>query len=172
MDSIKSIKQGHFLSDHCFVDSTLHVSRPVPPKKLIKFHKTPPKTSTVLNFTWTCGIAWRTKLNNYIIKLSNTTQNYMRSWISMHQSKRRESGTVTINPGSSDKIKREIVLRRKKERTWLQGQSEYSWNAFCVLCRHVANIIKMTQWNYNWVNHTWKPWWLQNYLQHCKFSLV
>ena len=36
---IKSIKQGHFLLDHCFVDSTLHVSRPVPPKKLIKFCK-------------------------------------------------------------------------------------------------------------------------------------
>ena len=36
---IKSIKQGHFLLDHCFVNSTLHVSRPVPPKKLIKFCK-------------------------------------------------------------------------------------------------------------------------------------
>ena len=34
---IKSIKQGFFLSDHCSVDSTLHVSRPVQPEKLIKF---------------------------------------------------------------------------------------------------------------------------------------
>ena len=30
---IKSIKQGHFLLDHCFVDSTLHVSRPCTTKE-------------------------------------------------------------------------------------------------------------------------------------------
>ena len=95
---IKSIKQGHFLSDHCFVDSTLHVSRPVPPKKLIKFCNL--KTSTAFNFTQIYGIVWRTNQNNWTIKLSNTTQNYVRSLISMHQSKRRESGTVTMNPGS------------------------------------------------------------------------
>ena len=92
---IKSIKQGHFLSDHCFVDSTLHVSRPVPPKKLTKFHKHKNINSTQLH-----GIVWRTNLNNWMIKLSITTQYYVRSWISMHQLKRRESGTVAINPGS------------------------------------------------------------------------
>ena len=48
-------------------------------------------------------------------------------------------------PWFNDKIKSEIVLRRKKERIWLQDQSVYSWNAFCVQCRHVANIIKTAQ---------------------------
>ena len=47
----------------------------------------------------------------------------------------------------NDTIKSEIILRRKKERTWLQDQSEYSRNAFFVQCRHVANIIKMAQQN-------------------------
>ena len=51
-------------------------------------------------------------------------------------------------PWLNDKIKSEIVLRRKKEGTWLEDQSEYSWNTFYVQCRHVANIIKMAQWNY------------------------
>ena len=36
---IKSIEQGHFLSDHCFIDVTLHVSRTEPLKKQIKFCK-------------------------------------------------------------------------------------------------------------------------------------
>ena len=36
---IKSIEQGHFLPDHCFVDATLHVNRTEPLKKHIKFCK-------------------------------------------------------------------------------------------------------------------------------------
>ena len=36
---IKSIEQGHFLSNHCFIHATLHVSRTEPLKKHIKFHK-------------------------------------------------------------------------------------------------------------------------------------
>ena len=36
---IKSIGQGHFLSDHCFVDVTLHLSRTESLKMPIKFHK-------------------------------------------------------------------------------------------------------------------------------------
>ena len=34
---VKSIEQGHFLSDHCFIDATLHVNRTEPLKKHIKF---------------------------------------------------------------------------------------------------------------------------------------
>ena len=36
---IKSIGQGNFLSDHCFVDVTLHISRTDPLKMRIKFCK-------------------------------------------------------------------------------------------------------------------------------------
>ena len=46
---IKSIKQGHFLLDYCFVDPTPHVSRPVPPKKLITFCKLKNINSTQLH---------------------------------------------------------------------------------------------------------------------------
>ena len=51
-------------------------------------------------------------------------------------------------PWLNDKIKSEVVLRRKKERIWLEDQSEYSLNAFYVQCRHAANIIKTAQCNY------------------------
>ena len=35
-------------------------------------------------------------------------------------------------PWFNDRIKSEIVLRRKKERIWLKDQTEYSLNAFYV----------------------------------------
>ena len=54
-----------------------------------------------------------------------------------------------LQPWFNDRIKSEIVLRRKKERIWLKDQSEYSLNAFYVQCRHVANIIKTAQCNYH-----------------------
>ena len=36
---IKSIEKGHYLSDHCFIDATLHVNRTESLKKHIKFGK-------------------------------------------------------------------------------------------------------------------------------------
>ena len=48
----------------------------------------------------------------------------------------------------NDKIKNEIILRRKKERIWLKEQSEYTLNAFHTQQRHVANIIKTAQCQY------------------------
>ena len=60
-------------------------------------------------------------MNNCMIKLSNKTQNYMRSWISMHLSKRSESGTVTINPGSM--INKECNCVKKEKRKNLVTRS-------------------------------------------------
>ena len=51
-------------------------------------------------------------------------------------------------PWFNDKIKNEIILRRKKERIWLKEQSEYTLNAFYTQWRHVANIIKTAQCQY------------------------
>ena len=45
---IKSIEQGHYLSDHCFIEITLHVNRIEPIKKQIKFHNS--KTSAMLKY--------------------------------------------------------------------------------------------------------------------------
>ena len=50
-------------------------------------------------------------------------------------------------PWFNDRIKNEIVLRRKKKE-WLKDQSEYSLNAFYIQHRHVANIIELAQCQY------------------------
>ena len=47
-----------------------------------------------------------------------------------------------------DKIKQEIVLRRAKERKWLNDPTEYNLNSFYIKCRHVANIFKSIQKEY------------------------
>ena len=51
-------------------------------------------------------------------------------------------------PWFMDKIKQEIVLRRTKERKWLNDPTEYNFNSFYTQCRHVANIIKLAQREY------------------------
>ena len=126
--------------DHCFVDSTLHVSRSVPPKNPIKFHKLNNINNTQLLMDILDCLEiqpehlddqvdqYNTKLCEVLDKHAPVIEKRIRN--SHHQ------------PWFNDKIKSEIVLRRKKERTWLQDQSQYSWNTFYVQCRHVANIIK------------------------------
>ena len=51
-------------------------------------------------------------------------------------------------PWFNDKIKKEIILRHKRERDWIWDQSEYSWRAFYNQHRYVSNIIKTAQQNY------------------------
>ena len=45
-------------------------------------------------------------------------------------------------------MKQEIVLRRTKERKWLNDPTEYNFNSFYIQCRHVANITKSAQREY------------------------
>ena len=50
-------------------------------------------------------------------------------------------------PWFNDKIKSEIVLRRKKEKNLVTRSIRKLMEHLCP-SRHVANIIKMAQWNY------------------------
>ena len=67
---IKSIGQGHFLPDHCFIDLTLHVSRSVPPRIPIKFHKLKNINSTLLH------IDLRDCLENQLEQLDDQIEQY------------------------------------------------------------------------------------------------
>ena len=143
---IKSIKQGHFLLDHCFVDSTLHVSRPVLPKKIIKFCKLKSINSTQIHTDlWECLENQPEQLDNQVKQYNIKLHVVLDKHASIKEKRIRDSHH---QPWFNDKIMREIVLGRKKKRTWLQDQSEYSRNTFYVQHRHLASIIKTTQWNY------------------------
>ena len=34
---IKSVRQGEFFSDHCFINANLHIDWPIPPKKIVTY---------------------------------------------------------------------------------------------------------------------------------------
>ena len=51
-------------------------------------------------------------------------------------------------PWFNDKIRQEIQLRCKKERTWTKDLTEYNLQAFYYQRRYVANIIKSAQREY------------------------
>ena len=36
---IKSVRQGEFFSDHCFINANLHINRPIPPKIIVTYQK-------------------------------------------------------------------------------------------------------------------------------------
>ena len=50
-----------------------------------------------------------------------------------------------IQPWFIDKIKREILLRRRLEQRWLQDPTQYNLQSFYYQRRHIANIIKTAQ---------------------------
>ena len=52
------------------------------------------------------------------------------------------------NPWFNDKIKEEIRLRRKKERTWNKDPTFYNFQAFYYQRRYVANLTKVTRSEY------------------------
>ena len=62
-----------------------------------------------------------------------------------------KSHTVKVvhkQPWFDDKIKSEIILRRKKEQDWITKPSSYTFNAFYMQRRHVSNIIKVARWTF------------------------
>ena len=75
-----------------------------------------------------------------------TFNNSLKSVLNKHAPLKSCTVKVTHKqPWFDDKIKSEIILRRKKERDWITNPSPYTLNAFYVQRRHVLNIIKMAR---------------------------
>ena len=143
---IKSIEQGHFLSDHCFIDVTLHLSRTEPLKKQIKFCKLKNINSTQFHMDlMDCLEDQLEQLDNQVEQYNTKLCKVRDKHAPIIEKKIRDSHH---QPWYNDRIKNKIILGRKKERIWLKDQSEYSLNAFYVQHRHIANISKTAQCNY------------------------
>ena len=143
---IKSIEQGHFLSDHCFIDATLHVNRIVPLKKHVKFHKLKNISSVQIHLDLSdCLENQPEQLDDQVEQYNTKLCEVLDKHAPIIEKKIRDSHH---QPWFNDRIKNEIILRRKKERTWLKDQSEYSLNVLYIQCRHVATIIKTAQCQY------------------------
>ena len=109
---INSVKHGHLLLDHHFVDSTLHVSRPVPAKKLIKFCKLKNINSTQLHMDfWDCLEDQPKQLDEQVEQYNTKLCEVLDKHAPIKEKTIRDSHH---QPWFNDKIKSEIVLRRNK----------------------------------------------------------
>ena len=137
-----TLKQGHMLSDHNFIDCSLHIEKPKPQTKPVTYRKL--KNIDIKTLEEDMGEACEAANNcsdlaalvdMYNVKLSevldnHTPQNTKIVKILHHQ------------PWFSDFIKEQIVLRRKKEKTFRLGPTDYNYQAFYYQCRYVSNITK------------------------------
>ena len=137
-----TVKQGHMLSDHNFIDCSLQIEKPKPQTKTVTYRKL--KNIDIKRLDGDMGEAL-VAANNcsdlaalvdmYNVKLSAVLDNHAP----------QETIAVKISHGQpwfNDFIKGQIVLRRKKEKTFRLDPTEYNYQAFYYQCRYVSNITK------------------------------
>ena len=130
------------LSDHHFVHTALNIQKPFPPKKTISYWKLKRINETTFKHDLENALSKFPKegnleqaVNYYNKALNDTMENHA-------PLKTKTLRLTPHQPWLHDQIKMEIILRRKKERTWINSQLEYGYITFYNQRRHVANIIK------------------------------
>ena len=140
---VKTVELNHFLSDHCFTHVSLFVDRPIPLRRYIKYCKLKSidQSKFSLDLSEAFNMEFKShvdRMKQYNIELRNVLQKHA-------MEKCKYIRNTHKQPWFNDKIKSEIVLRKKKERIWKSEQTPHAWNAFYQKCQHVANLIKEAQ---------------------------
>ena len=144
---VSRVDRGHYLSDHCFVDMIIKAGIDPPPAKQITYRKL--KNIDLSNFNidvlHEVNELGTMPLDQQVDHYNNT----LKEILDRHAPEQTKTLRVSHQqPWFTDKIKQEIVLRRAKERKWLNDPTEYNLNSFYIQCRQVANIIKSAQKEY------------------------
>ena len=128
------------LSDHNFIGCSLHTEKPKPQTKKVTYRKL--KNTDIKKSREDMGEALVAAYNYsdlaalvdmYNVKLSTVLDNHAP----------QKTKTVKIShrqPWFNDFIKEQIVLRRKKEKTFRLDPTDYNYQAFYYRCRYVSNI--------------------------------
>ena len=145
---IKSVSQGEFFSDHCFINALLHLDCPTPKSKTVSYRKLKGINTTEFNK----GIMDAFLFRDQPSSLSDHVQSYdtiLSDALDKHAPEKTKRIRDTHHqPWFNDQNKAEIILHHKKERIWQSEQTEYAWRAFYNQRRFVANIIKTAQMSY------------------------
>ena len=122
------------------------MDRPITSRKHIKYWKM--KSIDQNKFSHDLSEAFTTEPESHMDRvLQYNTE--LRNVLEKHASEKSKYRRNTHQqPWFNDDIKLEIVLRRKKERTWKRDQTPQAWNDFYIQHRQVANIIKEAQCNH------------------------
>ena len=145
-NDILSVARGHMLSDHHFIDVKLKSANEIAEYERITYHKL--KNILPQDFSNDVGkILGGLDLEAMdLYQAVETFNNSLKSVLNKHAPLKSHTAKVTHKqPWFNDKIKSEIILRRKKERDWTTNPSPSTLNAFYVQRRLVSNIIKMAR---------------------------
>ena len=147
---VTNVKEGLFLSDHCFVHSTLDIITPKPKECVLTFRKLKSIDHLALksdNEESLSKIGLRNSIDvqqlvgSYNTILLELLEKHAPLWTKKVKQSHRQ-------PWFDDRIRGEIILRRKKERTYRNDPTEYNLNTFYQQHRFVSNIIKSAQRTY------------------------
>ena len=145
---IMKVTRGHLISDHHCIHACLNICKNKPKVKdvtyrkykqidKIPFKEDPQRTLEVEHATH--------DLRSLVTRYNSN----LKEVLDRHTPEKRRLVKVTHKqPWFTDKIQREIILRRAKEWKWLQDQSYYSFMAFYYQRRHVANINQQAKREY------------------------
>ena len=128
---VSSVHTGHLFSDHKCIHIALTITKPVPAEMTVKYQK-------IKNIN-------RDKLNSDI--RNHYTDLYQERSLGQLLTDYNETLLKTLNSNAplpekkckithrqlwfNERIKQELVLRRKLECKWLNNQTEYNFQAFC-----------------------------------------
>ena len=124
---IKSVRQGEFFSDHCFINTNLHIDQPIPPKKIVTYRK----LKNIDKIKFNCDLRDAFIFRNQLTTLEEHVSSY-NTILTETLEKHAPIKTKVIRnthhfPWFNEKIKDEILLQQCKERIWQKELTEYSW---------------------------------------------
>ena len=145
-NDILTVARGHMLLDHHFIDVKLKSVSETVEYKMVTYCKL--KNISPQDFSNDMGNTLG-ELDLEAMDLYQAVETFNNSLkLVLNKHAPVKSCTVKVmhkQPWFDDKIKSEIILRRKKEQDWIMNPSPYTLNAFYVQRRHVSNIIKMAR---------------------------
>ena len=139
--TIQNGHRGYQLCDHCFINYTLDIRR----EQLTITRKTGNLNDldhTVLDQIFAKGLSDSNIQNRLAAKVKHYNNSLREALDEIALESTKTQLKLHRQPWYDEKIKAEIALQCKKERTWLTKLDDYSYLSFYYQWRYVANLIK------------------------------
>ena len=125
-----SVKQGHQLSDHSFIQCLLIIQKPIPSTSQITYRKI--KSIDVKAFNddmeqSQCNADTTESIHDLLTLYNTSASNLLNTHAPLQTEKLR---IIHNQPWFSGKIRQETIICRHKEKTWREDLTEYNLNAF------------------------------------------
>ena len=128
--TLRVFSSSHLVSDHHFIHAHLNIYKNKPKVNEVTYRK----YKLINNITFKEELQKTLEVGHTTQDLRSLVNRYnsdLRKILDRHAPEKKRLVKITHKqPWFTDKIQREIILRRVKERKWLQEQIYYSFMAF------------------------------------------